>query len=225
MSGVTVSDDGRLRFDGLETRLSSPLAAGSSQIFFEDPLVHSGNVAVGTIPAEVDGIDYLPLSILDTSNRLREIVHLTDYVQGANSGTIVRGQEGTTDVEHIQNAKVVHSATVQDFLNTQDHMDDDQAHAAVINALVAEGLADHLGDHENPDPLADPHTQYIRKDDSEITTTTITGSLTIADGADLIVNGDLTVNGRLLINGYEIVISANKPASQPSNLLWIRPVS
>ena len=116
MSGTVINPDGRMRFDGLEVHLASPINETQQQVFWDAPLTHSGGVSVPDVPADA-GDEYVPLAILDTNNRLLEIVHLTAYVMGATSGTLRRGEEGTAPRPHAQGSVVVHAATIQDFLN------------------------------------------------------------------------------------------------------------
>ena len=223
MSGTVFADDGRLRFDGLETRLAGPLSETQQQVFFEFPLLHSGGVEVQDIPGPDNGL-YIALAILDVNNRLSEIVHLTGYTQGQLSGVLTRGEEGTAPHAHLQGAKVVHAATLQDYLNVQEHGTDPQAHAGVIKGIADGIMQAHLDAHEN-DPHADPHPGYVRKDDAVLDTVVIEDTLLIRPNARLVVQGDLVIEGRILINGYWLHIGPEPPDSQPDNLVWMKTVT
>lgn len=100
----------RLRYNGLSASLGAALSNAATSITFAADLTHSGGVAVPTIGAS----DYIPLSILDSAGRLKEIVRLAAYTAGATTGTITRGQEGTAAVAHSDGARVVHSPTLAD---------------------------------------------------------------------------------------------------------------
>lgn len=95
----------RLRYDGLTTTLGAAISSTSAtSITFAAGLQTMG-VDIPTISG-----DYLVLVIDD------EIVYLTAYTSGATSGTISRGEEGTTAATHSNGASVVHGPTVQDFV-------------------------------------------------------------------------------------------------------------
>ena len=225
MSGTTVSADGRLRFDGLETLLASVLDATTSYIFFESALTHSGGVEVQTVPSIPAAVgEHVALAILDQNNRLAEIVHLTEYTQGTTTGFVVRGQEGTTPRTHPQGAKVVHAATIEDYLNVQDHENDPQAHSGAFTGLASSIMQSHLEAHEQ-DPNADPHPGYIRKTDAVVEIMEVTDTLVVRPNAQLVVQGDLVIEGRLLINGYELTIGPNRPAQMNDNTIWLQTVS
>ena len=100
----------RLRYNGLSTTLGGSLTSSGTSVTFAAALTHSGGTAVPTIT----GTDYIPLSILDSTGRLSEIVYLTAYTSGATTGTITRGQEGTTGVTHASGDKVDHGVTATD---------------------------------------------------------------------------------------------------------------
>lgn len=94
----------RLRYDLVETTLGAQLNAAATTITFASPLTSAqGNVATITSP------EYLPLVIED------EILYLTAYTESATTGTVLRGQEGTTDATHNNSTPVVHGPTVHDF--------------------------------------------------------------------------------------------------------------
>lgn len=113
----------RLRYNGLCTgaagalvplELGASLTSGGTTITFNAALTHSNGTAVPTI----SGGDYLPLTILDASGNVVEIVYLTAYTSGATTGTITRGREGTTGVAHASGVKVVNAATSIDEAQT-----------------------------------------------------------------------------------------------------------
>lgn len=100
----------RLRYNGLSTTLAAALTNSATSVTLAASLTHSGGTAVPTI----GGSDYLPLSILDGTGKVSEIVYLTAYTSGASTGTITRGQEGTSGVAHASGDRVVHGPTVMD---------------------------------------------------------------------------------------------------------------
>jgi hypothetical protein len=100
----------RLRYNGLSTTLGASLTSSGVSVTFGAALTHSNGTNVPTIT----GSDYIPLAILDTSGHLSEIVWLTAYTAAATTGTITRGQEGTTGVAHSSGDKVIHGPTVRD---------------------------------------------------------------------------------------------------------------
>lgn len=221
MSGTVIHPDGRMRFDGLEVRLASPINESQQQIFWDAPLTHSGGVSIPDVPASA-GDEYIPLAILDINNRLLEIVHLTAYVMGETSGTVRRGEEGTAPRPHIQGAAVIHAATIQDFLNVQDHILDNHPHLPYIDGLIESITRQYFTAHEQ---APDPHPVYIRRDNGIIDSATVNGTLLIRDGAKLVVQGTLDIRGKLIINGYEVYIGNVPPPQQPDNLVWIQTVS
>ena len=223
MSGTVINPDGRMRFDGLEVRLSSPINEYQQQIFFDIPLTHSGGISVPDVP-DVTGDEYVPLALLDSNNRLLEIIHLTGYAEGATTGTVTRGQEGTAARPHIQGVSIVHAATIQDFLNVQNHANDPQPHRPYIDGLIDSITGEHIYAHTK-DPKADPHPVYVRRDNALIGSAVVSGTLLIQAGGKLVVQGDLVVEGRLVINGYEIYLGHTPPTQQPDNLVWIQTVS
>lgn len=101
----------RLRYNGIVGTLGGSLSSSATSVTFTTTLTHSGGVNVATI---TNG-DYLPLSILDSTGVLTEIVYLTAYTAGGTSGTIIRGCEGTTGTAQSSTFRVVNSGTVQDF--------------------------------------------------------------------------------------------------------------
>lgn len=102
----------RLRYNGLVATLGgSGLADGSTtSITFAAKLTHSGGTDVPTLA----GGDYIPLSILDGNGVLAEVVYLTAYTAGATTGTITRGQEGTSGAARASGLKVDHGPPVAD---------------------------------------------------------------------------------------------------------------
>lgn len=102
----------RLRYNGLSTTLGGTgLTTTATAVTFGAALTHSNGTAVSTLAAG----DYIPLVILDSSGHESEIVWLTAYTAGATSGTITRGQEGTTGVAHSSGDKVICSPTAFDL--------------------------------------------------------------------------------------------------------------
>jgi hypothetical protein len=100
----------RLRYNGLSTTLGASLTNSATSVTFAAALTHSGGTNVPTI----SGTDYIPLSILDGTGKLSEVVYLTAYTAAATTGTIVRGLEGTTGVSHSSGDKVVCAPTKVD---------------------------------------------------------------------------------------------------------------
>lgn len=101
----------RLRYNGLSTTVGgSGLTNSATSVTFSAALTYNGGTAVPTIT----GTDYIPLSILDATGKLSEIVYLTAYTTAGTTGTIGRGKEGTTGVSHSAGDKVTHSPTVED---------------------------------------------------------------------------------------------------------------
>lgn len=109
----------RLRYNGLASgsggseanvTLGGSLTNSATSVTFAAALTYGGGTAVPTI----SGSDYLPLSILNSNGKVREVVHLTAYTSGATTGTIARGKEGTTGVSHASGATVQQGALVDD---------------------------------------------------------------------------------------------------------------
>jgi len=123
----------RLRYNGLTAALGASLTSSATSVTFAAGLTHSGGTNVPTIA----GSDYIPLTILDASGNVSEIVNLTAYTAAATTGTISRGQETTTGVSHSSGDKIVHSATVLDI--------DPGAWTAYTPAWTASGTAPSLG--------------------------------------------------------------------------------
>lgn len=100
----------RLRYNGLSTTLGASLTSSATSVTFAAALTHSNGTSVPTIT----GSDFIPLAILDSSGHLSEIVYLTAYTAAATTGTITRGQEGTTGVSHASGDKVAQATLVAD---------------------------------------------------------------------------------------------------------------
>lgn len=224
----------RLRYDGVEAYLALQLDRDATTVELNQPLTHDGGEPVGDISESVDDT-YLSLSILDGNYKLLEIVHIIEYTEGSTTLTVDRGMEGTTRVTHPANAKVVHAATVDDFLLVQDHDIDPNAHGDVIRTIaqgiVDTAIEDHVGDVD-ADPPPNPHPYYAPTKDAvfegDVTfnsnvTVTVEGILHIVEGAQLIVEGDLIIQntGRFFINGKEIIVSNTEPATNPDTV-WIQ---
>lgn len=101
----------RLRYNGLSTTLGGSLTNVATAVTFASALTHSGGTNVPTL----SGGDYIPLSILNTSSALTEVVYLTAYTAAATTGTISRGQEGTAGVTHTAGDAVVSAPLVVDM--------------------------------------------------------------------------------------------------------------
>jgi len=104
----------RLRFNGLRSSLGAALTSGGTTITFASALTYQNGTAVPSVPSVTS--DYIPLTILSpTTGLVSEIVYLTAYTTGATTGTITRGQEGTSGVSHSTGDQIVHDATAFDF--------------------------------------------------------------------------------------------------------------
>lgn len=101
----------RLHYNGVSGTLGGSLSNSATSVTFAAALTHSGGTNVPTIASP----DYLPLSILDSSGRLAEVIYLTAYTSGATTGTITRGREGTTGVTHASGDTYTHAATAADL--------------------------------------------------------------------------------------------------------------
>lgn len=101
----------RLRYNGLSGALGgSGLTSSATSITFAAALTHSNGTNVPTIVAP----DYIPVSILDGTGHLSEVVWLTAYTAGATTGTGTRGKDGTTGVSHSSGDKLVQGPLVAD---------------------------------------------------------------------------------------------------------------
>jgi hypothetical protein len=215
----------RVRYDGLETYLDLQLTPGVTTVQFTTVLTADGGAPIATLQAD----EYLALSILDANYRLSEIVYLTSYTSGALTGTIERGAEGTTaDKTHVAGSKVVHAATVVDYVLVQDHDESVGAHPEILeqaNAYTDGVMADHVN-------APDPHPIYAKKAGDTFTgdvvfsgadkIVTVEGTLRIPAGATLEVLGDLKVTGRFFLNGKEIIVSNTPPSSPAANTVHIQ---
>lgn len=219
---IDVTTATRVRYDGVETQLALQLNAGVTTIQFTTALTSDGGAPIASLQAN----EYLALSLLDANYRLAEIVYLTDYVSGAVTGTVERGAEGTSASKtHPINNKVVHSATVLDYVLVQEHDHEVGAHPEILTAAeaYADGLmADHLND-------PDPHTVYAKKSGTTFTgdvtvntNVTVNGILDIPVGAVLTVEGELRITGKLFLNGREIVASNTPPSTPSTNTIYIQ---
>lgn len=130
----------RLRFDGVTNTLGAPLSNTGTTIVFASALVHDG----GTPVPSIGGGDYIALSLLDDDDSsLREIVHLTAYTTGGVTGTITRGEEGTSGVAHAIGEFVRHAHNVADVEELQA---DTATAAAAAAAAQATANAAQPGD-------------------------------------------------------------------------------
>jgi hypothetical protein len=227
----------RLHLDGVESYLANALGASDPTMDLTTPLRHDGGASVATFETD----QYLPITILDANYVLKEIVYLTEYIEGASVGLkITRAQEGTDAFPHAKGNKVVHAATSEDFLSVLAHDHDPNAHldnmkeiARIAAELV---MAAHLNRTTNPNP----HPQYALINDPNGTVTfegdvvfnknvTVKGTLLIPKGATLRVEGTLDVeapvagviDGRLFVHDKQIVVSSVEPPTL-LNTVWIQ---
>lgn len=109
----------RLRYNGLATGSAGALTAldlggsltnSATSVTFNAALTYNNGTAVPTIVSP----DYIPLTIRDAAGNVSEIVYLTAYTAAATTGTITRGEEGTTGVAHSSGDKIVHAPTTAD---------------------------------------------------------------------------------------------------------------
>lgn len=225
-----MADGTRLRYDGVETYLATQLEPGVTTIEFTTALVSDGGAPIDTLI----GDEYLALSILDANYRLEEIVHLVAYDSGAVTGTIERAQEGTSDLTHPADNKVVHATTVMDFVLVQEHDIDPLAHPDILDAAKAYTDSEII---EHNEELNDPHPYFVKKTgdtlagDFTLTATdsngdsnvfTVEGSLQISADAELVVEGDLIVNGRFFLNGIQISAGDARPTAPQANRVHIQ---
>lgn len=227
---IDVTTAKRLRYDGVETYLNAELTPGVTTISFKTALTADGGAPIADIvpnasPNEASS-EYLALSLLDANYRLAEIVYLTSYTSGGLTGTVERGAEGTLpNKTHPVNNKVVHAATVVDYVLVQDHDTATNAHPEILsqaNAYTDGKLADHIN-------AADPHSQYAKKagdtftgDVTFNTNVTLKGITTIPAGGQLIVDGELRINGKFYLNGREMLASNTPPPSPSANTIYIQ---
>lgn len=222
-----MADTNRLRFDGVEAYLAAQLERDDGTALLTVPLQQDGGQPVPTFS---DG-DYLSMSLLDSNYRLSEIVHVVNYVEGSTSLQIERQMEGTLAATHPINSKIVHAATVDDFLMVQDHANDPTAHqdeiTNIANQLIAAAMASHELKANNR------HPYYVMKDDANFsgnvtfdntTVVNFNGIVKINQGATLIIEGDLIIQngGRLIINGIELYLGNNPPPTVNANMVWVQ---
>jgi len=219
---VDVTTATRLRYDGVETYLATQLNQGVTTIEFATILTADGGAQIDTFV----GDEYLALSILDANYRLKEIVYLTAYTSSALTGTIERGAEGTSDVTHPVDNKVVHAATAMDYVLVQDHDIDAGAHPEILTAANAYTDA-AIAVHNQPDSGA--HPEFAKKagdiftgDVTFQTDVQVDGVLTIPSGASLTVEGELRINGKFILNGREVIASNTPPTSPSANTIYIQ---
>ena len=101
----------RLAYNGVIAQAGATINAGDTTITFAAPLTHSGGTQVPTLGTD----EYLPLSILDVTGVLQEIVYLTAYTAGATTGTISRAKRGTTAKTHNSGVQIMHAPMVDDI--------------------------------------------------------------------------------------------------------------
>jgi hypothetical protein len=222
----------RLRYDGIETYLANPITEGATDIQFATELMADGGILIDSITPGSD--TYLAMSILDSSYRLQEIVHLTAYQRNTKVGTIERHQEGTTAKPHATGVKVVHAPTSDDFFDVQMHLADPLAHQGFIHQTVDAAITDAMITHKAE---ADPHPVYLLRTNATFPSGAVIPSgqtlviqsgatLLVENGASLIVRGDLIIDsangGRIFINGHQLIISKTKPTNPPADVVWIQ---
>lgn len=95
-----MADRRRLRYDLFISSLNASLGAGATTITFLD-----------TPPFKTLGANEMVVLSLDNT----EVVHLTAYTSGNLTGTIERGQEGTSAIAHANGVPVVHTPTALDY--------------------------------------------------------------------------------------------------------------
>jgi hypothetical protein len=218
----------RLRLDGVEGYLASELRAGSNIINFDRALTQDGGGPVASLNTD----EYLVLSILDSDYVLREILYLTSYEQGQTTGTVDRGQEGTTTWNHAAGSKFVHTPTSLDFIVVQEHDQDPNAHLGQIQAIADSAAANAIEGHVAE---VNPHPQYVLATDTEfengisippgqVLDILPGATLHIHEGAELLVDGTLNITslGKLIINGKRLIISNTEPDAPTSNTVWIQ---
>jgi len=86
--------------------LGASLTSGGTSITFAAALKEGGSGGTNITTLGTD--EYLPLTIED------EVVYLTAYTSGATSGTISRGQEGTTAAAHNNGVAFANTETKRD---------------------------------------------------------------------------------------------------------------
>ena len=124
----------RLRYNGLTAELGgSGLTDSATSVTFAAGLTHSNGTNVPTIT----GSDYIPLAILDATGHLSEIVWLTAYTAAATTGTISRGQEGTSGVDHSSGDGVTCAALVADVAYAGAKVYRSAAYSLVNGAVTA----------------------------------------------------------------------------------------
>lgn len=216
----------RVRYDGLENYLAADLSSNetTSTIRFARVLEADGGKVIAPLAED----EYLVLAILTPNYVLSEIVYLISYDPDADptTGTVTRGEEGTSIASHGVEAKVVHAPTAMDYNIFEDHLTDAEAHKDLIAAIADQAAASAIRGHVAE---ADPHPQYLRKDDLIIPdgdTLVIENGATlwVKHGATLKVDGtlDITAIGTLIVNGHQIVVSPTEPVNPPANMVWIK---
>jgi hypothetical protein len=221
---VDVTTATRLRYDGVETYLQNELTQGVTTIEFTSTLTADGGAPIDTLV----GDEYLALTVLDANYRLMEIVYLTAYESGAVTGTIERGAEGTLDVTHPADNKVVHAATAMDYILVQDHDTDASAHPEILEAANAYTDSELVSHNQ---PASGAHPEFAKRAGDTFTgdvvfetDVQVDGTLTISEGASLVVNGDLRIEGagRFFLNGREMIAGNAPPTSPSANTIYIQ---
>lgn len=104
----------RLHYNGVTGTLGGSLTNSATSVTLAAALTHSGGTNVPTVASP----DYLPLSILDSTGKLSEVVYVTAYTSGATTATISRGKEGTTGVSHANGDTFTHALTSLDAVDS-----------------------------------------------------------------------------------------------------------
>lgn len=95
----------RLYYNHLYSFLNTAIDADDTTIFMADPF-QEGGVDIPTITL---GEDIMAISVDE------EVMHVTAYVSGSASATVLRGQEGTVANSHNNGARVYNTATKADI--------------------------------------------------------------------------------------------------------------
>lgn len=138
----------RLRYTLVSTTLGANLNQAATSITFAGKLTG----VEGDVPT-IASPDYLPLVIGDPTDPAScEIVHLTAYTAEATTGTVSRGEEGSSDQNHTSGDPVVVGITPGDVVAS----DAVSTGAPRIEALVTITQTDY----DALDP-PDPNTVYV----------------------------------------------------------------
>lgn len=121
----------RLRYDNCLGTLGASLTNSGTTITFASPLTYDRGTALPTIT----GSDYVVLilepAVSSSPSASFEIVYLTAYTSGATTGTIARGQEGTSGIAHASGALWICGASSADFLQVPSAVTDSRSGGAI----------------------------------------------------------------------------------------------